>query len=97
MDSLLLATKVGIPPQPHHTLRRTRLIDALERGIPRYKLIQIAAPASYGKTTLLGQWAQASRFPVAWLSVGAADNIIEIERFLRYLLAVWEQVQRQLK
>lgn len=54
MDTLFLATKLRIPPQPHRTVRRARLIDALEHGIPRYKLVQIAAPAGYGKTTVKG-------------------------------------------
>jgi LuxR family transcriptional regulator, maltose regulon positive regulatory protein len=95
MDTLLLATKLRIPPQPHQTVRRARLIDAIEQGIPRYKLIQIAAPAGYGKTTLLAQWAHASRYPVAWLSIGAEDN--DLDRFLRYLLSAWEQVQPALR
>jgi hypothetical protein len=42
MDTALLATKVRVPPQPHHLVHRSRLIDALERGIPEYKLIRIA-------------------------------------------------------
>ena len=65
MDTVLLATKLRIPPQPHHAVRRARLIDALERAIPRYRLILISAPAGYGKTTLLAQWAHASCLPVA--------------------------------
>lgn len=91
MTSLLLATKLQIPPQPLHGVRRARLIDALERGIPHYKLILISAPAGYGKTTLLSQWAYASRFSTAWLSLSEEDN--DLERFLRYLLTGWEKVQ----
>jgi LuxR family maltose regulon positive regulatory protein len=91
MDSFLLATKLRIPPQPHRAVRRTRLIDALEGGALHYKLTLVSAPAGYGKTTLLAQWAHSSRFPVVWLSVGEEDN--DLERFLRYLLAAWEKVQ----
>ncbi len=91
MDSFLLATKLRIPPQPHHAVPRARLLDTLERGIPDYKLILILAPAGYGKTTLLAQWAQSSRFSPAWLSVSQEDN--DLERFLRYLLTAWEEVQ----
>jgi LuxR family maltose regulon positive regulatory protein len=91
MDSFLLAPKLRIPPQPHHGVHRARLVDALERGILYYKLVLISAPAGYGKTTLLSQWAHASRFPVAWLSIGEEDN--DPGRFLRYLLAAWEEVQ----
>jgi LuxR family maltose regulon positive regulatory protein len=91
MDMFLLTTKLRIPPPPHRAVQRDRLIDPLERGIPQYKLILLSAPAGYGKTTLLTQWAHASRFPIAWLSIDAEDN--DLERFFRYLLAAWEQVQ----
>jgi LuxR family maltose regulon positive regulatory protein len=91
MDSSLLATKLRIPPQPRHLVRRTRLVDALEAGIPDYKLVLVAAAAGYGKTTLLVDWARASRFPVAWLSLGEEDN--DVERFFRSLLRAWERVE----
>lgn len=91
MESQLLATKLRIPPQPQYAVQRTGLVDAIERGIPHYKLMLVSAPAGYGKTTLLSQWTQLSRFKVVWLSVGPEDN--DIERFFRYLLAGWEQVQ----
>jgi LuxR family maltose regulon positive regulatory protein len=91
MDTVLLVTKLRIPPQLHRTLRRPRVIDALERGIPHYKLVQIALPAGYGKTTLLVQWARASRFPIAWLAIGAEDN--DLDRFFRCLLTAWEEVR----
>ena len=68
MDTPLLATKLRIPPA-RHVMRRERLVDALEQGIPRHKLILLSAPAGYGKTTLLADWAQTSQYPVAWLAV----------------------------
>jgi LuxR family transcriptional regulator, maltose regulon positive regulatory protein len=91
MDTVLLATKLRIPPQPYRALRRARLIESIEGGIPHHKLVQLSAPAGYGKTTLLVQWAHASRLPIAWLSIGAEDN--DLDRFFRYLLTAWEQVQ----
>src|SRR5690606_22394023 len=95
MEPSLLATKLRIPPRLRHIVDRSRLVDTLEHGIPHYKLILISAPAGYGKTTLLTQWARASRFPIAWLSLGDEDN--DLERFFRYLLAAWEQVQPGVK
>ncbi|MGH2544366.1 MAG: LuxR C-terminal-related transcriptional regulator [Ardenticatenaceae bacterium] len=91
MEPSLLATKLRVPPRLEHVVGRARLTDALERGVPHYKLILLAAPAGYGKTTLLSQWAYASRFAVAWLSLSEEDN--DLERFFRYLLAAWEEVQ----
>jgi LuxR family transcriptional regulator, maltose regulon positive regulatory protein len=91
METMLLATKLRVPPQPYRLVHRPRLIGALERGIPHYKLTHISAPAGYGKTTLLSQWAHSSQFPVAWLSISEEDS--DPERFLRYLLRAWEIVQ----
>src|SRR5215211_4321415 len=91
MDLSLLATRLRIPPQTHQQVRRDRLVDDLEFHIPSYKLVLISAPAGYGKTTLLSQWARASRFPAAWLSVGKEDD--DADRFLRSLVASWEAVQ----
>ncbi|MEX1158292.1 MAG: AAA family ATPase, partial [Thermomicrobiales bacterium] len=84
----LLSTKLRIPPRTQHVVRRARLVDALGEAVPRHKLALISAPAGYGKTTLLADWARESRLPVAWLSLGADDN--DLERFLRYLLTAWE-------
>ena len=95
MDTHLLATKLRIPPLLHHVVQRTRLVDALEQGIPRYRLILTSAPAGYGKTTLLADWARASALRIVWLSIGEDDN--DLERFFRYLLAGWEQAQPGIK
>ena len=90
MQSSALATKIQIPPQTHRVVRRARLVDALEHGVPDHKLVLISAPAGYGKTTLLAQWAHTSSLRVAWLSLGEEDN--DPDRFFRYLLAAWETV-----
>lgn len=67
------------------------MANTLEREIPRVKLITISAPAGYGKTTLLAEWALASDLRIAWLAVGKEDN--DLERFFRYLLKGWENAQ----
>ena len=72
-------------------VHRQRLSESLESGIPHYRLILIDAPAGYGKTTLLSQWARASRYPVAWFTTSEEDN--DLERFLRSLLEAWAAVQ----
>src|SRR5215211_416773 len=95
MQSSALATKIQIPPQTHRVVRRARLVDALEHGVPDHKLILISAPAGYGKTTLLSQWAHASQMAVAWLSLGEEDN--DPDRFFRYLLAAWETVHPNIR
>jgi hypothetical protein len=87
MHSAPLATRLRIPPLPDRLIHRARLVAALEDGVSRAKLTLVSAPAGYGKTTLLAQWAHATRLPVVWLSLAATEN--EAERFFRCLVAAW--------
>lgn len=90
MASELLSTKLRVPPRSRHLVRRARLIDVLDDAIPSHKLTLISAPAGFGKTTLVAEWARETDLPVAWLSLDAGDN--DLERFLRYVLTAWERV-----
>ncbi|HEY3473322.1 MAG TPA: hypothetical protein VGK56_01860, partial [Anaerolineales bacterium] len=91
MSTTVLESKVHIPVQSQRTVPRLHLLSILEHQRANHKLTLISAPAGYGKTTLLAEWARASSLPVAWLTItGEEDNI---ESFLRYLLAAWERVQ----
>src|SRR5687768_12226109 len=76
MDTPLLITKLRAPPLPRDAVRRERLFTAIERAIEHdaCKLVLLSAPAGYGKTTLLSQWAHASRARVAWLALGEDEN-----------------------
>ena len=87
-ESFLLTTKVRILAKLNPPVSRTPLIRDLEAGIPHHKLTLILAPAGYGKTTLLTQWAQSSEFATAWISINQQDN--DLQCFLRGLLAAWE-------
>src|SRR4051794_240000 len=91
----VLATKLYIPPPPLRVVQRSRLVERLNAGLRR-KLTLIAAPAGFGKTTLLSEWVaglQASSRPVAWLSLDAGDS--DPERFLTYLVAALRTVAPQ--
>ena len=95
METSLLATKLRVPPLLPRIVRRSRLVDDLENGLPAHKLILLSAPAGYGKTTLLAEWAQATQYRVAWLAVDQEDNALD--RFLRYLLASWETIHPEVR
>lgn len=88
MSTPLLTTKLHIPPMRPKLVSRPRLIERLNEG-PRSgrKLTLISAPAGFGKTTLLCEWA-ASCEPwvrVAWLSLDYEDN--DVACFWTYLIA----------
>ena len=75
----LLKTKLYIPPVRPELVSRPRLIERLNAGLQR-KLTLISAPAGFGKTTLLSEWASqrasesTSGRPVAWVSLDEGDN-----------------------
>src|SRR5215467_11817767 len=85
-----LATKFYVPrPQPGF-VRRMRLVAALNEGLSR-RIVLVCAPAGFGKTTLLADWARSGRRPVAWLSVDPGDN--DPERFWRHVVAAVDRVR----
>ncbi len=53
--SPLLTTKLYVPPPRPNLVPRPRLIERLQAGMPG-KLTLLAAPAGFGKTTLLSEW-----------------------------------------
>jgi LuxR family transcriptional regulator, maltose regulon positive regulatory protein len=55
------------------TIRRPWLIERLARGDFR-PIVSVVAPAGYGKTTLLAQWAERDGRAIAWVSVDEGDN-----------------------
>ena len=65
---VLLATKLHVPrPQPGF-VPRPRLVEALGAGVARGRVL-VCAPAGFGKTALLADWARGDGRPVAWLGL----------------------------
>lgn len=93
MTTPLLTTKLYIPPVRLELVLRPRLIERLKAGLHR-KLALIAAPAGFGKTTLVSEWVQQSEQPVAWLSLDENDN--DLLRFLTYLTAVLKRIDEDI-
>jgi LuxR family maltose regulon positive regulatory protein len=84
----LLATKLRVP-RSHDVLVRPRLLERLEEAASR-ELLLVSAPAGFGKSTLLAEWARGGGRPVAWVSLDADDN--DPARLWRYLVAAVEQL-----
>lgn len=69
----LLSTKLFIPRPRPNLIARPRLVGRLNAGLDK-KLTLIAAPAGFGKTTLLSVWIPLSPRCVTWLSLDEGDN-----------------------
>jgi LuxR family transcriptional regulator, maltose regulon positive regulatory protein len=84
MIESLLQTKITLPPALPGQVSRTRLLRRLDECLER-KLALISAPAGYGKTSLVKEWAagQVQERRVGWLSLEEADS--DPVRFFRYL------------
>lgn len=71
----LLLTKLYIPVALPNLVARPRLTAHLGRLLERgRKLAYIAAPAGFGKTTLLSEWIRQHNVRVAWVSLDESDN-----------------------
>jgi LuxR family transcriptional regulator, maltose regulon positive regulatory protein len=92
MQNSLLTTKLYFPPARASLVLRPRLIERLQTGL-RGPLTLVSAPAGSGKTTILSEWraGPGTHYPVAWLSLDAADN--DPLRFLQYLSAALDTLQ----
>ncbi|HEX6796473.1 MAG TPA: LuxR C-terminal-related transcriptional regulator [Ktedonobacterales bacterium] len=93
-SSALLATKLHVPRTASSLVERplvmARLADGLERA-----LTLVSAPAGFGKTTALAQWARnvgasgGRPVPVAWVALDASDD--DPVQFWLYVLAALER------
>src|SRR3990170_8399204 len=75
-------------------LHRERLVDGIHANIPR-KLIAIAAPAGYGKTTLLADFTDCTEIPVCWVRLTEADR--DMVRLATVLAASLQKRFRRLR
>ena len=87
---VLLATKLHVPRPGPDLVPRPRLAERLDAGLA-CGLMLVCAPAGYGKTVLLADWARRSQPPAAWLSLDAGDN--DPARFWRHGVAALDQVR----
>jgi LuxR family transcriptional regulator, maltose regulon positive regulatory protein len=67
------ASALLAPPTPARHVPRPRLLRRLQ-GADEASVVLLAAPAGYGKSTLLSEWSQSTGRPVAWLTLTALDN-----------------------
>ena len=81
-------TKV-IPPKAHSSIvPRPRLLSLLDAALD-YRLYLVIAPAGYGKSALLTDWANKAPIPVCWYSLMAMDQ--DSHRFYAHFIASLRQ------
>jgi LuxR family maltose regulon positive regulatory protein len=93
MPTSILATKLYVPHPRSTLVARLRLIERLNKGLHR-RLTLIAAPAGFGKTTLLSEWLEGGERPAAWLSLDEGDS--DLAHFLTYLIAALQTIAAEI-
>lgn len=84
----ILLTKVRPPQRRKDVLRRVRLVDLLHQNLHR-KLTFVSAPAGYGKTTLLVDFAADVDAMVCWYRIGTEDS--DLVQFVHHIVAAFQQ------
>jgi LuxR family transcriptional regulator, maltose regulon positive regulatory protein len=85
----ILQSKLLIPSLRPGLVPRTGLVNRL-RASSDARVFSIAAPAGYGKTTLLAQWAARDPRPFAWVSLDDRDD--DPVSLLTYIAAALHRV-----
>jgi ATP/maltotriose-dependent transcriptional regulator MalT/DNA-binding SARP family transcriptional activator len=83
-DIPVIRTKIIIPRRRSEILTRTRLLSILDNVID-LKLLILAAPAGYGKTSLMIDFANHTQLPVCWFSLDTLD--VDAQRFIAHFLS----------
>jgi LuxR family maltose regulon positive regulatory protein len=91
IDAPLLTTKLHAPVRRTSGVRRARLTDRLDAP---GRLVLVAAPAGFGKTSILTEWLTTISARTAWLSLDERDD--DGTQFWRYLLAAIENAKPEL-
>jgi LuxR family maltose regulon positive regulatory protein len=72
LDALLLETKLAAPAPRAGLVSRADMISRARADGRR--VVAVSAPAGYGKSSLLAEWAAAETRPVGWISLDRFDD-----------------------
>lgn len=72
LQTVLLGSKTHIPLRQDGAISRHRLIEGARASGAR--VVSVTAPAGYGKSTMLAEWASDESRSVAWVSLDRTDD-----------------------
>jgi LuxR family maltose regulon positive regulatory protein len=86
----VVESKLHVPARRPEHVPRTALVNRL-RAAGAFPVVLVVAPAGYGKTTLLSQWAARDARPFAWVSVDERDDDPFV--LLEHVAAALDQIE----
>jgi LuxR family maltose regulon positive regulatory protein len=86
----VLESKLRVPLASTEAVSRTALVNRL-RAAGAFPLVIVVAPAGYGKTTLLSQWANRDARSFAWVAIDERDNDPAV--LLRHVSAALDRIE----
>ncbi len=84
----IIRTRITTPRRRSDLVDRPRLLRLLSELVEK-RLTLVSAPAGYGKTSLLVDFASSSRMPVCWYAIDRLD--FDPQRFISYFTAALRQ------
>jgi LuxR family maltose regulon positive regulatory protein len=95
MSASLLTTKITLPLLRSNLVARPRLVERLEAGWRQGRVVTlVAAPAGYGKTTLLRSWLEPHAARAAWVTLDATDS--QPSHFWSYVIATLQTIETEI-
>ena len=88
LEAVLLDAKLSVPQSRPGSVSRAELINTARASDCR--VVGVTAPAGYGKSTFLAQWAEAEDRRVGWVSLDRFDN--DPAALLSVLAAAYAQI-----
>jgi len=80
LDSDITLSRIRPPELPANFLSRRHLFELIDDQAPGYTMV--VAPAGYGKTSLIAEWAKQSKKKVIWYTMSETDSAIGLATYL---------------
>lgn len=80
LESDITLSRIRPPELPANFLSRRHLFELIDDRAPGYTLV--VAPAGYGKTSLIAEWAKQSKKKVIWYTMSETDSSVGLAEYL---------------
>jgi len=80
LDSDITLSRIRPPELPANFLSRHHLFELIDDRAPGYTMV--VAPAGYGKTSLIAEWAKQSKKKVVWYTMSETDSSTGLAKYL---------------